>query len=398
MLLKLAFLTLEMTNTPIDPADPKFKTPGQLIEALLEVNAWSKRVLSIVLEMDETAINKIISGKKAMNAEMALVFSEVFNIPAENFLALQKSYDLAKARYVALPDPGRTNRANLFGKLPIAEMIKRGWLNVDSVRDMPKVEAEITRFFGANSIDEIEVMPHAAKKTNVTRETTPTQLAWLYRVNQLASEMMVPRYSPQSVRAAERILHELLISADAIRKVPKILFEAGIRFLLVESLPGSKVDGVCMWLDDTKPVIALTLRFDRIDNFWFVLRHELEHVLQEHGKSGIAIDSDMDGSPSGDSPGIAEEEKIANEAAADFCVPQKTLKAFVSRKAPLITERDMLALAKMVSVHPGLVAGQLRRGTGRYDLFQNHLVKIRHIVRADGALVDGWGDVVPTGN
>ena len=47
-----------------------------------------------------------------------------------------------------------------------------------------------------------------------------------------------------------------------------------------EALPSSKIDGVCLWLDQHSPVIGMSLRFDRIDNFWFVLGHEIEHALK----------------------------------------------------------------------------------------------------------------------
>jgi HTH-type transcriptional regulator / antitoxin HigA len=93
---------------------------------------------------------------------------------------------------------------------------------------------------------------------------------------------------------------------------------------------------------------------------------------------------------------VSEEERVANGAAADFCVPRKKMDAFIARKAPFFAERDLLGFAKTLNVHPGLIAGQLQHRTGRYDRFRNHLVKIRSIV-APGAMVDGWGDVAPVG-
>jgi len=94
----------------------------------------------------------------------------------------------------------------------------------------------------------------------------------------------------------------------------------------VGSLPHAKIDGVCFWLDDSSPVIGLSMRHDRIDNFWFVLRHELEHVIQGHGKGDapIVVDSNLEGERAGVGPDVAKDERIANAAAAEFCVPQKT--------------------------------------------------------------------------
>jgi HTH-type transcriptional regulator/antitoxin HigA len=373
-----------------------FRSPDQLIDALLKEKGWTNRVLSLVLGMDETAVSRIVNGKRAIDADLAVILEEAFSVPAEHFLELQQSYDLSQARLAARPDPVRETRAHLFGKLPVSEMIKRGWINAKDLKD-PMVQPELVRFFGVNRVEDIEILPHAAKKTQVNTEATPVQLAWLYRVRKIASEMLVARYSPSSAKSAISKLKPLLSAAEEARKVPRILAEHGIRFLVVESLPSAKIDGVCFWLNENAPVIALSMRFDRIDNFWFVLRHELEHVDQRHGAGGMMLDSDLEGDSAGTGEGIAEEERVANAAAAEFCVPKQMLEAFVARKAPMFSERDILAFAKMINVHPGLIAGQLRRRIGRYDRFGNHIVKIRSIVTPN-AITDGWGDVVPLGN
>lgn len=380
----------------------QFKTPGQLIQSLLDARGWSQRVLAVVLRADETGINKIIAGKRPVDAEMSLALSGIFNVEAERFLELQKSYELAQARILSVEDPGMATRAELFGKLPVAEMIKRGWIDADDVRNFSKVESALARFFGVESVQQIEIFPHAAKKTNVSRGATPAQLAWLYRVKEIASEMLVAKYSHENIVAAVEKLKELRVSPAALRKVSRVLSEAGIRYVIVESLPGAKIDGVCFWLNENQPVIGMSLRHDRIDNFWFVLRHEIEHVIQLHGRSAMMLDVDLEGENAGVGESVAEEERIANRAAAEFCVPQKSLLSFISRKAPFFYERDLIGFAATIKVHPGLVAGQLRyrlyeQGDKKaYSRFSNHLVKVRSSV-SPGATVDGWGDVVPVG-
>jgi HTH-type transcriptional regulator/antitoxin HigA len=372
-----------------------FRTPGQLIQALLADRGWSQRALAIVLDMDETAVNRICADKRAVDAKLAVVLEEVFGIPADRFLDLQKSFDLAQARIVSLPDPARAARAQLYGDLPITEMIRRGWISAKDIRD-PRVATELMRFFGANRLDDIEILPHAAKKHAVNTDATPAQLAWLYRVREIASEMIVSPYSPQAARAAVSKLRTLASAPEEARRVPRILAECGIRFVIVETLSSAKIDGVCFWLNDRAPVIGMSLRHDRIDNFWFVLRHELEHVLRLHGRAAAMLDAELEGSRAGTGPDVSEEERLANEAAAEFCVPQKMLDAFIARKAPFFAERDVLGFARTIHVHPGLIAGQLQHRTGRYDRFRDHLVKIRSIV-APSAIVDGWGDVAPVG-
>jgi HTH-type transcriptional regulator / antitoxin HigA len=373
-----------------------YKTPGQFLTALLAERGWTQRVLAIVLGQDETGINKIVADKRPISAELALSLEEVFGVPAERFLALQQQFELAMARLVSRPDPNRAMRAHLFGGLPVSDMIRRGWLDVQDVRDVAKVESELTKFFGVSSIDQIEILPHAAKKTNVSEDATPAQLAWLHRVKQIAGEMLAAPFSEFGARRAVGLLRELTLSAESARKVPRILAEAGIRYVIVESLPSAKIDGVCFWLDGAKPVIGMSMRHDRIDNFWFVLRHELEHVIRGHGKSLIVIDSDLEGDRAGGGPGVADDERVANMAAAEFCVPGKTMDSFIARKAPFFAERDILGVAATLKVHPGLVAGQLQHRTGRYDRFRNHLAKVRSIVTPN-AIVDGWGNIASVG-
>lgn len=377
----------------------KYKTPGQLIQALLQEKGWTKRVLAIVIGQDETGINRLVSDKRPVTAEMAILLEDVFKVSAETFLQLQKSYDLAKARITAQPDPARNTRAHLFGGLPVAEMIKRRWLDATDIKDVSSVETALAKFFGVNSPDEIEILPHAAKKTNVAADATPAQMAWLYRVKEIASEMLVARYSPAAVRAAVPKLSALLSAPEEARKVPRILAEYGIRYVIVESLPAAKIDGVCFWLNDSSPVIGMSLRHDRIDNFWFVLRHEIEHVLELHGRgvgAAVMLDTELEGERAGTGNNVTNEERIANEAAANFCVPKEAMDRFIARKAPFFAERDIVGFARTLGVHPGLVAGQLQHRTDRYDRFRNHLVKIRSAI-APSAIVDGWGDVAPVG-
>ncbi|MFZ0913319.1 MAG: HigA family addiction module antitoxin [Candidatus Korobacteraceae bacterium] len=376
------------------PSPNHYSTPGQLIQELLERRGWSQRILAIILRADETGINRLIAGKRAVDAQMAIQLGEVFGIRPEHFLQLQRRYDLAQARLVSRPDPDRAMRARVFGELPVAEMIKRGWIDAEDVRDVPKVEAALLTFFHAPTLDDIEILKHRPKKTGIDPGPTPTQLAWMYRVKEIASEMLVARYSPSAVREAVKKLSPLLSSAEAARKVPRILAESGIRFVIAESLASAKIDGVTFWLNDVSPVIGMTLRHDRIDNFWFVLRHEIEHVLRLHGRENDIIDVLLEGERAGTGPNISEEEKVANEAAAEFCVPQESLKRFIVRKEPFFAERDILGFANTLRIHPGLVAGQLQHKTLRYDRFRNHLVKIRAAV-TPSAMVDGWGDVAP---
>jgi HTH-type transcriptional regulator/antitoxin HigA len=332
-------------------------------------------------------VTLIISGKRGISPDMAKALGAAFDVSPEFFLSLQKSYDLALARD---PDPGISMRARLQSSYPVREMIRRGWL-IDA--DARNLELQMARFFEVSTAEDIPHLPHAGKKSRYD-EIPPPQLAWLFRVRQIARSIAVVKYSSKKLKDALPTLRKFLTDPEDIHNVPEILSGCGVRFILVEPLPQGKIDGACFWLDPGSPVIGMSLRYDRIDNFWFVLLHEIEHVLQKHGQvDAIGIVDELDGNRSAvDGPGLPEEELIANRAAAEFCVHQDEVVKFIARRNPYISERDVLSFAEQLNVHPGLVVGQIHSRTGRYDFLRRYLVKIRQFVLPT-ANIDGWGHV-----
>lgn len=362
--------------------------PGYFIKQKLEARGWGQRDLAYILGCHEQAVNLIVSGKRGVSPDMAKALSAAFvDIPAEFFLNLQRLYDLSMARD---PDPGISLRARLQSSYPIREMIRRGWL---PDTDAANLELQMARFFKVSTAEEIPHLLHAGKKSRYDH-IPPPQLAWLFRVRQIARSIAASEYSDERLKAALPDLRQLLTDPQETRHASRILAECGVRFVLVEPLPQGKIDGACLWLDPRSPVIGMSLRYDRIDNFWFVLRHEVEHVLQQHGQEIEMID-ELDGTRAAiDGSDLPQEERIANSAAAEFCIPQDQISEFISQRSPYISERDVLALAKRLHVHPGLVVGQIHSRTGRYEFLRRYLAKIRHFVLSD-AIADGWGHVFP---
>ena len=364
--------------------------PGEFIREELEARDWSQRDLAYILGVPEQAVNLIIAGKRGISPEMALALGNAFDVSAEYFANLQQAYEMSNAR---APDPAIARRARLQTVYPVREMIKRGWFE-DT--DVSLLEAQVMRFFNQNSLDSVPLLPHAAKKADYS-ETTPYQLAWLYRVRQLAAEMIVPVYSDVKLRGLIENLPRQMVEPEEVRHIPRILAECGVRFVIVETLPKANIDGVCFWLDVSSPVIGMTARHDRIDNFWFVLRHELEHVLNRDGLDDMSadrVDIDLEGEKGGFGDDLPLEERRANVAAADFCVPMEQLESFYLRKHPFISERDMLGFSGRIQRHPGIVVGQLQRKMNRYDWLARYKVKVRHFL-IGSAMVDGWGVCAP---
>lgn len=365
------------------------KHPGNYIREEMEERGWSQRDLAFILGGSEQAINPILNGKRGVSPEMAKALGEAFDVPAEFFANLQQAYDLAQAR---TPDPSVAMRRNMQSTYPVREMIRRGWIEQS---DATMLETQLVRFFDVNSSSEIPYLAHAAKKSRYEELEIPTaQLAWLFRVRQIAKSISVQRYSDKALRNALNGLQGLLYAPEEARHVPRILMECGVRFILVEKLPQADIDGVCFWLDEQSPVIGMSTRRDKIDNFWFVLRHEIEHVLQRHGQDSEMIDAELEGENAGTGASVPEEERIANAAAANFCVPTDKLESFMRRKHPFYYEKDVIAFAGVIGRHPGLIVGQMQYRLNRYDYLARYLAKIRQFV-LPGSVADGWGQVVP---
>ena len=365
--------------------------PGEFIREELEAREWSQRDLAYILGVPEQAINLIISGKRGISPEMAKALGNAFDVSAEYFANLQQAYEMSKAR---APDPGIARRSQLQSVYPVREMIRRGWL---ADTDIGLLEAQMMRFFGRNDIAGVPYLAHAAKKDDYSR-TTPTQLAWLFRVRQIAAETLAPTYSEKKLRALVEEMPRYMIDPEEIRHVSRALTECGVRFSIVETLPKANIDGVCFWLDGGSPAIGMTTRYDRIDNFWFVLRHEIEHVLRKDGR-GVTpgserVDVELEGENAGVGDNLPPEERHANAAAASFCVPSEALESFYVRKNPFISERDVLGFAGRIQRHPGIVVGQLQRKMNRYDWLARHKVKVRQYLIGSAAM-DGWGEAAP---
>lgn len=358
-------------------ADP----PGVFIRHELDHRQWSQRDLAYILGMAEAQLSRILSGTHAITPDMAKQLGDAFGVSPEFFANLQKLYDLSRAKE---PDPAIRKRAALQGTVPLREMIRRGWIE-DGAPSL--LHLQVSRFFESSDLESVFSPGFAAKRTSYEQDT-PSQLAWLFRVRQLARSQPVAQFSPDGVLAAIARLKPLMIDVDAIKEVPGILGEAGIRLVFVEVLPNAKIDGVCTWLSDDEPVVGMSLRHDRLDNFWFVLRHELEHVIRGDGKVRAIID-DFDGEDH-KSGNLPPEELVANEAAANFCVRDDKISSFIERKFPYISERDVVSFAAVSEVHPAIVVGQIQKRLDRYNFLRKYLVQVRKHL-PDSAVIDGWG-------
>lgn len=360
--------------------------PGEYLRDELRERGWTQQEFAEIIGKSFKQVNEVLSGRAALTASMAKAIAAALGTSAEVWLGLETAYRLSQAEPVSR-DIAR--RARLRGEFPVRELQKRGWISAS--RDVGVLERAVLDFYQIAALDKQAVMAHAAKRTAYDAPLTRLQEAVLLRVRQLAPRVPASPYTEDKLRHCLVRLRSSMHDADAVLQVPRLLSEAGVRLVVCEALAGSKLDGVCTWLDDASPVIGMTLRLDRIDNFWFVLRHECEHILRGDGReSGFVVDDEVGAVLP---PDTLEMERLANAAAESYLVPPGQLEQLLQRVGPRVAKTHVLELARAMGVHPGVVVGQVQRRLQRWDLFRPLLVKVRHLVTSE-ALTDGYGHVV----
>lgn len=360
--------------------------PGEFLKEELETRGWTQTDLAEILGRPVRLVNEIICGKRGISPETAQGLGDALSTSPQFWLNLESAYQLSR---VPAYDDTIVRRSRLRSKAPIREMVRRHW--IEHSDNVAVLEQRVLDFFQIKSLEDEPAWAYAARKSTPYVATTPAQAAWLCRARQLAPAISVSSFSPNKLNDLIPKLGGLLHSAEEIRHVPARLAEAGIRFLVIEPLPRTRIDGACFGLSKTSPVIVLSLRYDRIDYFWYTLMHELGHIKDGvYRKNAPSLDIDIDAQQKPD------EEKAADEFAAEALIPQDALDDFILRVRPLYSTRKIEGFASRIKVHPGIIVGQLQyRSEISYAQHRKVLSPVRHII-IQVALTDGWGSTLPT--
>jgi HTH-type transcriptional regulator/antitoxin HigA len=363
------------------------QTPGQLISVLLTKRGWSQRTLARILDVGETRLTRLIADNQPVDAQFALMLQDVFGAPAEQFLALRANRELADARRTRTLDPKFAERMRLYGELPIGDMIRRGWLSARSVHT-DDVKASLLTLFDVDRAERIDDVLQALVCDDDSRKTL-LHAAWLMRLRQICDgRRLSGTYAPQRLREGLVKLRAQMRTRDDVRDVPTILSSCGVHLAIIEPLKGGELDGGCVETADGAPAIGLSLRHDRLDHFWLVLRHQLEHLLNDN-PSTASLDIDLGGGHDRLTDLVAEREHTASEAAHEFCVAREQVDEFLETTGPIVTERDLEERAGQLGLHPSILATEITRRMQRPNRFRCTAPKVRaHL--ATQAIVDGW--------
>ena len=369
--------------TTFVPAEPF--PPGEYLKDELDARGWTHEDLASVLGMSRRQVINLLQGKSGITPDTAHALAEAFGQDARTWINLQISYELAVA---AQKERGIKRRASIFSKVPVREIRRRVW--IPDVDDTAELDCAVCELLGIGSIEEEVCVPVAARKSTSYEMDTNAQKAWYCRARQIAEHVAAAKYTDTNLAAGLPDLLALSAYPEDARHVPKVLADIGIRLVIVQHLKKTKIDGVALWLDRESPVIAMSLRYDRIDNFWFTLMHELAHVV--HRDTSPVVDVDLTATVG--AAELPDVEHRANDEAAHRLVPADKLDSFIHRAGPMYYEARIVQFAQARRRHPGIIVGQLQhRGELGWQQFRKLLAKVREEL-IGSAMTDGWGNTL----
>ncbi|MCC6466577.1 MAG: helix-turn-helix domain-containing protein [Planctomycetes bacterium] len=362
--------------------DNKAIAPGDVLREELKRRDWTQDMLARIMGRPASAVNEIITGKRSISAEIARELESALRVSAKTWLKLEMEFQLEQvASPIAIEE-----RARPFYHAPVKEMEKRGWIKRTNTPS--ETEAELCRYFGVNALTDNPRIKVAARTYAKEGSLNEGQIAWCYRALNLAPSAPATTYTAAKLKGALPELRAMASQPELARRVPRILADTGVRLVIVEHLHGSQISGAALWLDDKRPVIALSLLGDKMDRFWFTLQHEISHILH---KDGERLDVDL-GEAGFDAWSIdTDVERRANADAAAALIEPSRLDDFIRRKKHVMSQTTIIQFANLIQIHPGIVVGQLQhRGVLGWDFHTKLLPRIReHLVGE--ALTDGYG-------
>ncbi|MGC2744367.1 MAG: HigA family addiction module antitoxin [Candidatus Angelobacter sp.] len=368
--------------------------PGDVIKEELEERGWTQRDLADIMGVQPSIVSALVKGTKPISLDLARNLAAAFGNSAQFWVNMDTAYRL---NLPSEKHDATSQRSELYKIAPVNEMIKRGW--IESSADVDVLRTRVAKFFGKETIEEIESesVPFAARQgVEYATKLTAPQKAWVRRVKTLGRAVHAAKFRDDSVDEALKRLRPLMASPEEVRHIPRLLAECGIRLVVVEHLQQTRIDGVCLWLDDDSPVIAISMRYDRLDYFWFTLLHELGHVANRDGLAiSLVPDCDLVGEQAAKTSEKPEIEQRVDRFAAENLIRPGELDSFIARVKPLFSKVKIHGFALRQGVHPAIVIGQLQhRQVIHWSHSREFLVKVREII-TQSALTDGWGQILP---
>ncbi len=341
----------ERVHHPIDLPDPI-----EAIKFRMEQQGLRQKDLAPYLG-SQSKVSEVLNRKRPLSLSMIRALHEGLGIPAE----------------VLLQEPGKEIHESRYDPrdYPFTEMVKRGYFVpfAGSLREARlRGEALLVDFF---SIFEGAVpRPVFCKRTDRAPDVNAL-VAWQARALRMAQEDDLPEYDPAAVDDAALCT---LVRQSYFRTGPQnareLLNRWGIHLIILRHFPRTYLDGASFIAPWGRPVVGLTLRYDRQDNFWFTLLHELAHVrlhLDRDGQDGLAFFDEtrrVEAEPDNASRDVRERE--ADAFAQDTPISAEVWERKRPSLLPAPSERAVRQVAEELRISPAIVAGRVRWETRNY--------------------------------
>lgn len=309
-------------------------------------------------------VSEVLSGKRSLTLSMIRALHFSLGIPAKVLLQGRNPNELE-------------DTAIDWNRFPLREMVKRNWIKAKPPEMRDHAESLLHKFFAplGGEKDLLVVYTRASHVRSARSMNQYALTAWCAHVMIRGfEEAPTAPYRPGVVdlNFMRKIVE--LSSADTGPLLARdFLREHGILLIIEPHLPRTYLDGTAIKTKGARPIIGLTLRYDRIDNFWFSLIHELSHIALHFDKEGIQFFDDLTLIQS-DDPLEQEADRLAGEALISDN-EWRNSSARLERTSSAV--RD---LADKLHIHPAIVAGRIRYRCRDYRLL-NNLVGHRQVRR-----------------
>ncbi|MGJ0489621.1 ImmA/IrrE family metallo-endopeptidase [Methylobacter sp.] len=342
-LLTVLIEAYENTKYPVEPPDP--------IDAILfRMQEKGLKQSDLVPYFGtRSRVSEVLSRKRPLTVTMIRELANGLGISTETLIG------------VVTPNKHQPKENVDWSKFPIKEMVARGW--VQKITGRISTENVVQDFISNIGWP----LGEAAFKRTLSGEAySPTTkyalYAWLARVVQRARENTTLIEFQEDTLSSHflREVAQLSWSEQGPKLAVEYLEKHGIAIVIEPHLKGTMLDGAALKDLNGRPIIGLTLRHDRLDNFWFTLLHELAHLWKHIGKDEMFLD-DLDASSED------RREVEANRIAREAFIPRIAWKRSEAFLSP--SRENIDALSRELKIHPAIIAGRIRRETGNYQLF-----------------------------
>ncbi len=314
-------------------------------------------------------VSEVMNRKIGLSLSMIRSLHEGLGIPAE----------------ILLQDPRRQLGPQVPVKdFPFNEMFKRGYFSfTGTLTAAQKIAEELLEAF-FEPLPQKQIIIPCFRKNNGIKTNTNALKAWQCRIINRLNAERVPRYERQLI--PKTFFQDIAVQSQyqyGPQNAKEILNKAGIHLIYEPQLPNTRLDGAAFMLPDGHPVIALTLRLDRLDNYWFTLMHELHHVMNDLPQNNNSVFMDETDLQTAEetleetNTHLIEIEENADKAARDALIPVDVWRA-IGRSLCCVQDSKVIQYAAAQrKLSPAVLAGRIRWETKNYNLFQDLLGKCR---------------------